>query len=414
MKIVITNGYTWNNSGDAGIIIGTIAMLRQTFGKDTEVTVFTATPELDQKMYNKSGVRARFLDHMLIMPKKYLGVIPYNSYFLIPQTCLGILKLSLRKWYLDECRENYKALKNADLIIVCGGGFLGGNNFFGNLCQLYQVKVNLRYHKKVIVLGDSVEPADKWYICAMLKSTLRRVDHFYSREYITTDFLRNALKLLTVSEIPDMAFFFDKMDAPVQIREYYKLEHGQIIIGITLRDCFKKSEYIKCKEDYIKAIVKFISEIIDKFQCFLCCIPFCRNDGDDDRIISEEVIDKLDNKYKKNMQLLDYEMSPAELKGLIQQMDYFVGTRMHSNIFAMSVGIPVIALKYEEKTQGIMEMMGMADYVFNAYYPDVDAMVKSLERQMKERDKITDKLKKTVNKFKGKITEELRGYLCVE
>lgn len=414
MKIVITNGYTWNNSGDAGIIVGTIELLRQTYGEETDVTVFTATPELDQRMYSRSGVRARFLDHMLIMPQKYLGIIPYNSYFLIPQTCFGMLKLALGKWYLDKYKENYKALKNADMIIVCGGGFLGGNNFFGNLCQLFQVKVNLRYHKKVIVLGDSVEPADKWYACKMLKNTLSRVDHFYSREYITTDFLRDILKLQNVSEIPDMAFFFDKSDAPVNIREYYKLNREQIIIGITLRDCFKKEEYIKYREGYLRAIVKLISKISDRYQCFFCCIPFCRNDGDDDRIISREVIDRLDNKYKEKVQLLDYEMSPAELKGFIQQMDYFIGTRMHSNIFAMSTGVPVIALKYEEKTQGIMTMMGMENYVFNAYHPDVEGMMQSLEKQMKERNEISDKLIKTVDAFKEKIMKELRSCLCVE
>ena len=414
MKIVITNGYTWNNSGDAGIIIGTIELMRQTFGEETEITVFTATPELDQTMYSRSGVRARFMHHMLVMPQNYFGVIPYNSYFLIPQTLFGSIKFALGKWYLDRHKENYKALKAADLIVVCGGGFLGGNNFFGNMSQLYQVKINLKYKKKVIVLGDSVEPADKWYACRMLKHTLGRVSRFYSREYITTDFLREKLKLQNVTEIPDMAFFFDKGTSPINIREYYGLEQGQLIIGITLRDCFKKKEYVKYREPYIEAVVRFISETIDKYQCFLCCVPFCRNDGDDDRIISEEVIGYLDDKYKDFVRILDCEMSPPQLKGLMQQMDYFVGTRMHSNIFAMSVGVPVIAMKYEEKTQGIMAMMGMEDYVFNAYHPDVDGMLQSLEKQMKDREVIVNGLLQKVERFRGRIAEELRSCLCVE
>ena len=50
-KIVITNAYTWNNKGDAAILLSTIDVLNKTFDKP-EVDVLSFTPDLDRKKYS--------------------------------------------------------------------------------------------------------------------------------------------------------------------------------------------------------------------------------------------------------------------------------------------------------------------------------------------------------------------------
>ena len=46
-------------------------------------------------------------------------------------------------------------------------------------------------------------------------------------------------------------------------------------------------------------------------------------------------------------------------------MDVFLGTRMHSNIFALSGRVPVIAIGYLHKTQGIAAQVGIEDWVID-------------------------------------------------
>lgn len=412
MKIVITNGYTWNNSGDAGIVIGTIELLKQVFGENTEFTVFTGTPELDREKYAINGIKAQFMNRMLVQGKKYLGFIPYNSYCLLFQVLFSNLKLLFAKKYLNKNRENYRALKEADLIVVCGGGYLGGDAFWGNLNHLHQIKINSSYKKRMIVLGASVEPTTKWYIRRMLKNTLKKVDRFYSREYVTTDFLQKDLELCNVVEMPDMAFFFEKTDTPVNVREKFNIEKKRIVVGITMRDCFRKKEYAAFKSDYVNAMRKILSGLIREYQCFVCCIPFCRNQGDDDREITEYVIDGLEEKMKERVAVLDGDFAPGQLKDILGQMDYFVGTRMHSNIFAMSVGVPTTAIKYEEKTQGIMTMLGMETSIFDAYHLDAEGVLKNVGEHMKNREEISKTLKEKVERFKVQIVEEMRNLVA--
>jgi colanic acid/amylovoran biosynthesis protein len=52
---------------------------------------------------------------------------------------------------------------------------------------------------------------------------------------------------------------------------------------------------------------------------------------------------------------------------------------MHSNIFALSQGVPVLAIGYLHKTRGIMRMVGLEDWVI-----DIDKITPNSLEQMLE------------------------------
>ena len=58
--------------------------------------------------------------------------------------------------------------------------------------------------------------------------------------------------------------------------------------------------------------------------------------------------------------------SPGETKWLISQLDWFCGTRMHATIAALSSGVPVSAIAYSAKVQGVFETCGQGDAVADA------------------------------------------------
>ena len=92
-------------------------------------------------------------------------------------------------------------------------------------------------------------------------------------------------------------------------------------------------------------------------------------------------------------------------------MDYFVGTRMHSNIFATSMCVPTTAIAYEKKTNGIMETVGLENYIIEIdditssdLYNKVEDMItneKNIKKQLSIkikciRKEILDKIEKVV------------------
>jgi colanic acid/amylovoran biosynthesis protein len=64
----------------------------------------------------------------------------------------------------------------------------------------------------------------------------------------------------------------------------------------------------------------------------------------------------------RRVRLIEQPAAPALLKSAYGLMDIFIGTRMHSNIFALSSGVPVLAIAYRHKTLGIMQMLGLEEW----------------------------------------------------
>ena len=68
-------------------------------------------------------------------------------------------------------------------------------------------------------------------------------------------------------------------------------------------------------------------------------------------------------KYGKRAFLIDEQVSPAMLKAMYGLMDIFVATRMHSAIFATSMGVPTLLIEYLDKTRGLGEMLELEDWI---------------------------------------------------
>jgi colanic acid/amylovoran biosynthesis protein len=86
----------------------------------------------------------------------------------------------------------------------------------------------------------------------------------------------------------------------------------------------------------------------------------CRgpSQSEDDR----RVVRRLDEQVgcSQRIVLVEDALTPEALQAAYGQMDYFVGTRMHSVILALNAGVPALAIGYLAKTAGIMEDLGLA------------------------------------------------------
>ncbi|WP_010632942.1 polysaccharide pyruvyl transferase family protein, partial [Sporolactobacillus vineae] len=111
-----------------------------------------------------------------------------------------------------------------------------------------------------------------------------------------------------------------------------------------------------------KSIIDLIEYLTSQRNISVYLLPQVIGPGqDNDRIINKEVYSKLKNIDHVN--LIDIDISPQELKDLYSKLDLLIGTRMHSNIFALSSGTPCVAISYEQKTDGIMSDLNLSNYV---------------------------------------------------
>lgn len=364
MKVSITNAYTWNNKGDAGILVGTLEQLSRMFD-DLEVNILSFTPDLDRPHYKQfSFVNNVYSNILNPYPFKKTKIGKLTAVTKLALKALGIFVMFFCfKSIYAKRNKQLNVLSDSDLIVVCGGGFLGGKKF-SSLIHLFQIYIISYLKSKIVIWGTSVEPPANAVLQFVTERVLQRMDVVFPRETITSEYLATFLPDTKLHMTPDLAFLV-KPQPSLRVQEIVgKFDSEHTYIGITVRKWhFPKSPNpVEAMVNYKRAVTSCIEYLVKESNVIFVFVPQVIFDGDDDRKVAREITDSLPSEVN-NFIILEDNFSPGEIKYLISHFDLFIGTRMHSNIFAASSTVPTIGVAYEAKTNGIMQMLGLGNYV---------------------------------------------------
>lgn len=400
MKITIISAYTWYNKGDSAILLGTIEEISNYLPENVEFNILTFTPEIDGIKYQEA------IPNMNMVLSNIFNPYPLKKNKV--EKLKAITKMGIQFCYLKlnkkklEKLESYRLCESSDIVIVCGGGFLGGNKY-NSLIHLAQIDLLRKASKKMILWGTSIEPPTKKILKYLTQKQLAKLDAILPRERITESYLKTFYDNKKIFPTPDMAFSLKKITSNKNIDLTWCgiKEHAdkKSIIGITMRDWkFPRSKNpLQAKIKYENALIEFINNSKDAIFLF---IPQVIMFGDDDRIFARGIKSKLKNKDK--FIILEDDYSPMELKWFIKNCDQFVGTRMHSNIFSSLVGNPPVAIAYENKTNGIMQMLGLSDYVVDIEDVNSQTLNELLLKNKYNKHELVKKLDENINDFEKK------------
>ena len=95
----------------------------------------------------------------------------------------------------------------------------------------------------------------------------------------------------------------------------------------------------------------------------------------------------------------------SELKGIISLCDFFIGSRMHSCIAALSQGIPTVGIAYSKKFIGVFESAGVGEFVIDARLCDKRDALETLLKRYKTRNQIAPVLKATSATLKRTVQD---------
>lgn len=407
-KITITNAYTWYNKGDAGILLATIDTLKKIYN-NVEFNILSFTPDVDKKHYCEDKcvkcVYSNILNPHPYKKGKIGKLIAIAKLFF--QMIFIQFGLTFFKTETIKKHDNLKVLHDSDIIIVCGGGFLGGKKF-DSLMHVYQMYVDTLFGKPVYVMGTSVEPIKNRLIKYCTDKILKKVDFVFARESITENYLSKILDKDRHVQIPDMAFMLDDIQRKFDFVDNLRTKNSKLF-GITVRNWNFPSLDNKreAMENYINSIKNFMIKEFQKRSSAFVFIPQVTVSTGDDTIVAEKIKERLPKKYQDNFIIRRDDWSPSEIKSLIANMDYFVGTRMHSNIFATSMCVPTTAIAYEKKTNGIMETVGLEDYIIEINNITSDDLYNKVENMINDENVIRKQLSIRIKKIRKEILKKI-------
>lgn len=173
--------------------------------------------------------------------------------------------------------------------------------------------------------------------------TLKNFSLIYTRESLTYELMKS-LNLNNVILFPDPAFILQPEQCTLP-----SLFKDVDVVGINLSNYVVGGDNLETP--FGLEVKELIDYIINKTNFNILLIPHVLWNGQDDRLISQEIV----NHYNSNrITILDSErLNYEQIRYVISQCLLFVGARTHAIISAYATCTPAIALGYSVKARGI-------------------------------------------------------------
>jgi polysaccharide pyruvyl transferase WcaK-like protein len=189
---------------------------------------------------------------------------------------------------------------------------------------------------------------------------------------------------------------------------------GLNVNGLMYRGGYTRNNMFGLRMDYPGFLRDLVTGLLDEHDGELWLIPHtyaAAGDVESDSEASRELRESLPQSLQPRVRIVDGEYDQHEVKGVIGTCDFFIGSRMHSCIAALSQGVPCVGVAYSMKFRGVFESVGMEDWVVDARELDADQAVARVMELYRTRDGIRDELAANADAARVRLKEVFAGIL---
>jgi polysaccharide pyruvyl transferase WcaK-like protein len=312
-------------------------------------------------------------------------------------------------------------LFEADLVAAITGGdsfsdIYGFRRFFLGFLRKWLV---IFLGKKLILLPQTYGPFRRPLTKIMAKFVMNRASVVYSRDRADLDYVKNLLTFGAtngnVRFAPDVGFVLDpckpkNFDTTLmaKLRKKNVVVVGLNVSGLLFNGGCARDNMFGLKSDYRKLIYEIIKILLRKERVIVLLIPHVfpppGYEVESDPDACRQVYDSgAVRQYKNQIFLASGEYNHNEIKYIIGLCDFFIGSRMHACIAAMSQFIPAVAIAYSKKFRGIFEGVGLGDCVADARSLGTEAVLQKINTMFEKRQEIKRHLQDNIPQVKANI-----------
>ena len=302
------------------------------------------------------------------------------------------------------CRE----MLDSDVVIDLSGDSMsdrGSHSFI----SLMGIIVSRLLDRRVICYSQSIGPLSRW-VSPWASCVLNRVDRITVRESISRKYLEEiGVRESKIVLHGDCAFNLSSVSSS-KARQLLEIEGVPVensrLIGVSVSSLMlelQKKEGSQANhglDKYLNSIILIVGQFTSNEGNRVILVPHMISPSwwtTDDRAACSQVLRRVNN---PRVFSLNNDYSPDELKGIIGECEFFVGSRMHACIAALSQGIPTLAVGWSHKYHGIMERLSLGDYAIDMRDRSMEQVLEIVRTAFCERDAITDVLKAHITQEK--------------
>ena len=320
---------------------------------------------------------------------------------------------------LVERNRWLKIISDADIAVSASGGdsfsdIYGLSRFFYvALPQLLTIIMG----KHLIFLPQTIGPFKGRLSRKIAKFLMRHAEIIYSRDI---EGVREAKLLLNLKDNDTKVRFCYDMGFVV---EPHRPNHfdliginenglalatrpliGLNVSGLLLLGGYTKKNMFNLKVDYQELIDSIIKTLIEEKEANILLVPHVFGDQEEsDSFAVYATYERLKDRYPDRLYCVSGTYDQNEIKYIIGRCDFFIGSRMHACIGALSQSIPAIGISYSRKFIGVFESIGVEYLIADPRQLTVEETLAIIGKALTAREEIKNHLLATIPEIKEKI-----------
>jgi polysaccharide pyruvyl transferase WcaK-like protein len=295
---------------------------------------------------------------------------------------------------------------------IYGRGRLFRGFLVKRLCQLTG--------KPYVLLPQTYGPFKSRTARMLARSVLARAAAVYSRDRESLQELRQLMekrKMRAVPQLcPDVAFILEPRK-PAFDGDLHRIKNSKLriqncrLIGLNISGLLYNGGYTQNNQfglacDY-KRLVKEITTYFARQQdCCVLLVPHVipvNMPVENDLEACKAVWQSLPKELQEKVIVIEGQYDQNEIKYIIGQCDFFLGSRMHATIAALSQCIPAVGMAYSKKFAGVFESVGVADSVVDMRNRNESEILKRIQKLYQNRTEALNILRNTIPAAQQKV-----------
>jgi colanic acid/amylovoran biosynthesis protein len=300
-----------------------------------------------------------------------------------------LLPVAAVRRIIARCTPWIKAIESADMV----GDVRGGDSF----SDIYGLKgfllSFLMVWTVILVKGTMVQfpqtygpfksPVARWLARHLLKRSSVIIARDRESQRIAQELIGAGREVLLS---PDVAFSLTavvpnsiELDPPREASAIGNQQSGMgwpstqpiglNVNGLMFNGGYTRNNMFGLSLDYAEFLAKLVAALLAEHPGELWLVPHTyapRGSVESDNEASEKLRAGLPAALRNRVRLVTGEYDCHQIKGVIGQCDFFVGSRMHACIAALSQCIPCVGVAYSRKFSGVFAVVGMEDWIVDA------------------------------------------------
>jgi polysaccharide pyruvyl transferase WcaK-like protein len=354
------------------------------------------------------------------VPIRFIN-IRFSKKFYLPNNIalLILLSLLLRLLPTKGLRHKCAALNpwlrhiyDLDLVVSMAGGdsfsdiYGFGRFLYVALPQLLALFLG----KRLILLPQTLGPFKAKPTRWIAKYILSHADTVYSRDRIALSNgnlpIGNGRHARDVRFCYDVGFVVNPRPPATSEPVLRSLSRGASsslvglnVSGLLAMGGYNQQNMFGLKGDYKQLMARLISFFIDSRDANVLLIPHvfgAEENPESDSAACQALYRSLRPLLGDKLHVVEGAYDQNEIKHIIGMCDFFIGSRMHACIAALSQSIPALAIAYSDKFMGVLQTLDIDALVADARKMDEDSIVSAAARTYDQRSSIRQCLNRKI------------------